>query len=98
MLTTAKVFAGHSGVIQRNVLKSWTLHPGAEVVLFGNNDGAAEVCNEFRLRHEPHVERDEIGLNRIDYYFDRAHEIARHDITLLRQLQQHTDVRFLSCY
>jgi len=81
LFTTAKAFAGHSGVIQRNALKSWTLlHPDVEVVLFGDDEGAAEVCTEFGLRHEPHVERDESGLKRIDYFFDRAQEIAQHDI------------------
>jgi len=81
LFTTAKAFAGRSGVIQRNALKSWTLlHPDVEVVLFGDVEGAAEVCHELGLRHEPHVEREEFGLKRIDYIFDRAQEIARHDI------------------
>ena len=41
--TTAKPFVGHSGVIQRNALKSWTLmHPFAEVILFGNETGGAD--------------------------------------------------------
>ena len=39
--TTAKPFVGHSGVIQRNALKSWMLvHPFAEVILFGNETEA----------------------------------------------------------
>ncbi len=50
---TGKAFQGHNGIIQRNALKSWTLlHPGVEVILFGDDDGAAEVCGEFGLRHE----------------------------------------------
>jgi hypothetical protein len=70
---TAKAFAGQSGVIQRTALKSWTLlQPDVAVVLFGNDDGAAEVCDELRLRQEPHVEHDELGLKRIDSFFDRA--------------------------
>src|SRR5215469_4310945 len=81
LFSTAKAFAGHSGVIQRNALKSWTLlHPDVEIVLFGDDEGAAEVCTEFGLRHETHVERDESGLKRIDYFFDRAQAIAQHDI------------------
>jgi hypothetical protein len=32
------------------------------------------------LRHVPHVERNEFGLKRIDYHFDRAQEMARHDV------------------
>jgi len=44
-----------------------------------DDQGAAGGCAEFGLRHEPHVERNESGLKFIDYYFDRAQEIARHD-------------------
>jgi hypothetical protein len=54
-----------------------------KVVFFGDDQGAAKVCTEFGLRNEPHVERDEFGLKRIDYYFDRVQEIAQHDILLV---------------
>lgn len=79
--TTAKPFRGHSGVIQRNALKSWTvLHPGVEVILFGDEEGAAEAAKELGLRHEPHVERNESGTKRLDFMFCRAQAIARHDL------------------
>ena len=78
--TTAKPFQGHSGIIQRNALKSWTfLHPDVEVILFGDEEGAAEVCAEYGLRHEPHVERHESGMKYLDYIFERAQKIARHN-------------------
>lgn len=81
LFTTAKPFQGHSGVIQRNALKSWKLlSPQVQVILFGDDEGAAEVCKELGLCHEPYVERNEFGLKRIDYYFDRAQEIAQHNI------------------
>jgi hypothetical protein len=95
--TTAKPFNGHSGVIQRNALKSWKLlHPDVEVILFGDEEGATEVCHEFGLRHEPHVERHESGLKYLNYTFERAQEIARHpylcysncDIVLLDDFRQ----------
>ena len=77
--TTAKPFEGHSGIIQRNALQSWKLlHPDVEVILFGDELGAAETCGELGLRHEPHVERHESGLKRLDYMFARAQQIARH--------------------
>ena len=78
--TTAKVFQGHSGVIQRNALKSWKLlDPEVEVILFGDEEGAAEVCRELGLRHEAHVERHESGFKYLNYMFERAQKIARHD-------------------
>lgn len=78
--TTAKPFEGHSGVIQRNALRSWKLlHPDVEVIVFGDEPGVAEVCAEYGLRHEPHVERHESGLKYVNYMFERAQKIARHD-------------------
>ena len=81
LFTTAKAFTGHSEIIQRNALKSWTLlHPDVEIILFGDDDGAAEISRELGLRHEPHVERNEFGTKRIDFIFRRAQQIARHDV------------------
>jgi len=68
LFSTAKPFHGHNGIIQRNALKSWTLlHPSVEIILFGDDEGAAEVCAEYGLRHEPHVERHESGVKRLNY-------------------------------
>jgi hypothetical protein len=81
LFTTAKGFEGHSGIIQRNALQSWTLlGPEAEVILFGDDTGAEKVARELGLRHEPYVERNEFGTKRLDYMFRRAQEIARHEV------------------
>src|SRR5215472_3218991 len=81
IFTTAKPFRGHIGVIQRNALKSWMLlHRDVEIILFGDDEGAAEVCAEYGLHHESRVERNEHGTKRLDYIFDRAQEIAGQDI------------------
>jgi len=78
---TAKAFEGHSGMIQRNALTSWTLlHPDVEVILFGNDAGAPQIARELGLRHEPYVERNEFGSKRLDSMFRQAQAIARHDI------------------
>lgn len=79
--TTAKPFVGHNNLIQRNALKSWTLlHPDAEVILFGDDEGAATAAKDLGIRHEPHTEKNEAGSNRMDYMFARAQAIARHDV------------------
>jgi hypothetical protein len=78
--TTAKAFVGHSNVIQRNALRSWKLqHPDVEVILFGDDEGAAEVCSDLGLKHEPFTERHESGTKYLNYIFNRAQQIARHD-------------------
>lgn len=79
--STAKPFRGHSGIIQRNALKSWTLlRPDVEVILFGDEEGAAQTAEELGLRHEPRVERNEFGTKRLDTMFRRAQVIARHEL------------------
>jgi hypothetical protein len=79
--TTAKPLRGHNGIIQKNALRSWTLlHPDVEVILSGDEEGAAEAAKELGLRHEPHVERNEFGTKRLDYMFCRAQAITRHDL------------------
>lgn len=79
LFTTGKAFEGHSAIIQRNALQSWKLlHPEVELILFGDDHGAAEVCAELGLRHEPHVERHESGMKYLHYMFTRAQQIARY--------------------
>lgn len=80
IFSTPKPFRGHADIIQRNAVKSWTLlHPDVEVMLIGDDDGTAEVCREFGIRHEPQVRRHEKGPKYLDYIFDRAQETARHN-------------------
>jgi len=79
--TTAKQFTGHNGVIQRNALKSWTLvAPAAEVILFGNEAGAAETATELGIMHVPDVERTPEGPKVLRSFFDAAQRLARHDV------------------
>ncbi len=78
--TTAKAFRGHDGIIQRNALKSWKLlDRDVEVIVFGEDEGAAEVCAELDLVHHAHVEQHASGRNRLDYMFQRANQMARHE-------------------
>src|SRR5580698_7818761 len=78
--TTAKAFRGHDGIIQRNALKSWKLlDRDVEVIVFGEDEGAAQACSELDLVHHPYVEQHASRRNRLDYMFRRASEIARHE-------------------
>jgi len=78
--STPKPFRGHIGIIQRNAIQSWKLvHPDAEVILFGNEEGAAEAAHEFGARHETEVDRNELGTPLLSSLFERASRLARHD-------------------
>jgi hypothetical protein len=78
--STPKPFRGHIGIIQRNAIHSWRLvHPEAEVILFGNEEGAAEAARELGARHEPEVDRNSLGTPLLSSLFERADRFARHD-------------------
>ena len=81
IFSTPKPFRGHIGVIQRNALESWKrLHPAIEVILFGDEEGAAETSRELGLRHEPAVRRNEHGTKYLEFIFARAQQIAGHSV------------------
>ena len=70
IFTTPKPFKGHINIIQRNAIKSWTLlQPRPEIILIGDEDGTAEVCKEFGLRHVIDVERNESGTPLLNAIF-----------------------------
>ena len=93
--TTGKAFRGQDGIIQRNALKSWKqLHPNMEVIVFGEDEGAAQVCSELGLVHHPQVEQHASGRNRLDYMFRRAKRNRAARVPLLLQLRHRADGRF----
>jgi hypothetical protein len=76
-----KAFAGHIGVIQRNAIRSWKmLHPKIEIILFGRDEGTAEIARELGIRHEPNVERNEFGTILLHSAFAKAQSMARHEV------------------
>src|SRR5258708_38255103 len=67
IFTTAKPFRGHTGIIQRNALQPWkALHPGIEVILFGEDPGAAPPARELGLHPAPSGERNQVGTTQRD--------------------------------
>jgi hypothetical protein len=79
LFTLPKPFVGHIGMIQRNAIQSWTrLHPDVDILIFGNEQGTAEVAAEFGIRHFPDVDVNEYGTPLMSGYFQQAEEAARH--------------------
>lgn len=79
--STPKPFQGHIDVIQRNALRSWQrIDPGVEILLFGDDAGAADVCGELGIRHVPDVRRNAHGTKYLAGIYDRAQELARHEL------------------
>lgn len=76
-----KQFVGHIGLIQSNAIKSWTLlEPRPEIILFGDDDGVAEVAEKFGLRHIPDVKQNVSGVPLVNDLFEKAQDMATNDI------------------
>lgn len=81
LFSTPKPFLGHINKIQRNAIRSWQhLHPDVEVILVGDDQGAAEACEELGLLHIKTVKRNRFGTKYLADIYDRAQEVARHDV------------------
>ena len=81
IFSTPKPFLGHTKVIQRNAIRSWTrLWPEVEVMLFGDEAGTAEAARDLGATHIPRVERNEHGTKLLNDFFGRAQGMARHKL------------------
>jgi hypothetical protein len=77
MLSTPNAFMGHFGVIQRNAIESWTrLDPRPEIILFGDDEGTAEICADLGLRHVPDVATTPEGTPLLSDMFLRGQQLA----------------------
>jgi hypothetical protein len=73
IFTTPKPFRGHSAIIQRNAIRSWTLlEPKPQVIIFGDEEGIAEISADLKLIHVADVERTEHGTPLISAMFREA--------------------------
>ena len=77
IFTIPKSFQDNINVIQRNAIKSWLkLYPKCEVILFGDDEGVAEVAREFNVLHIPEIEKTEKGTPLLSSAIDSAQNIA----------------------
>lgn len=76
-----KHFHGKLAVIQRNAIISWTLlEPRAEIMLFGDEEGTAEIAAELGLVHISEVTRNTNGTPLASDLFERAQKMAENDL------------------
>jgi len=77
LFSCPKPFRGHFGVIQKNAIRSWTLlKPRPEIFLMGDEEGTSEVAQDLRVRHMPHVRRNEFGTPLVNSLFEEAERAA----------------------
>jgi len=79
--TIPKPFEGHIGVIQRNAIMSWgLLEPTCEIILLGDEVGAAEAAKEFGAVHLPMVRCNEYGTPFLNSVFELAIYGSKHSM------------------
>lgn len=72
-----KPFRGQIDIIQKNAIQSWArLIPKPQIILLGNEEGAAAVTNEFGLCQIPNMERNEFGTPLVSSLFQEAEKAA----------------------
>ncbi|MCK4873221.1 MAG: hypothetical protein KAS72_10890 [Phycisphaerales bacterium] len=74
-----KAFHSHTGVIQRNAIRSWR-RMGWEVSLLGDEAGTAEMAAEVEAAHLPNVARNDMGTPLLDSAFNLARDHATTDL------------------
>lgn len=72
---SAKAFRGRTAIQQRNAINSWLrLYPEVEVMLFGTDEGVAEICAEYGLVAVPEVACTELGTPLLSDMFASAQQ------------------------
>lgn len=75
---SAKPFRGRTAIQQRNAINSWLrLGPEVEVMLFGTDEGVAEICEEYRLVSVPDVACTEFGTPLLSDMYARAQKYGK---------------------
>lgn len=85
IFSTCKPFDARPGsgfdVAQYNAIHSWAhLHPDVEIILFGDEEGTAELAAEVGAIHVPRVTKHANRYPLISEMFRRAGEMASHEI------------------
>ena len=81
LFSVPKPFRGEIGELQRRSLASWSgLGSGVQVVLLGDEEGAADAARDAGAEHVPELATTERGTPRLDAAFAAADGVARHPL------------------
>lgn len=73
MFSIPKAFKGHIGVIQRNAITSWALlRPRPNIILFGKDEGTAEMARDLGVTYEPEIATNKFGSPLLSDMFRKA--------------------------
>src|SRR3954453_21196444 len=78
MFTIPKPFTGPARVAQLNALRTWrALGTDLEILVLGDEEGAAEAAAEVGARHVPTLERTEWGTPLVSDAFAAARRVGQ---------------------
>ena len=78
IFTLPKSFKDHTGLIQRNAIKSWKiLSPEIDIILFGDDEGVEDFAKEMNLRYGGPLKRNASGTPMMDDMFAKASSMAK---------------------
>ena len=78
IFTCPKPFNGHTALIQRNAIESWLLlGANVQIILCGDDDGVAEVAQEYGVEHIPRIECNNYGTPLLNSIFSNAAKVSR---------------------
>lgn len=78
LFSIPKPFAGHIGMIQRNAIRSWkALGQAVEIILIGDEPGAAETAAALGVGYVPEVARNQFNTPMVNSAFQIAQEVGR---------------------
>ncbi len=81
MFAIPKPFRGPIAAIQQNAIRSWAeLRPACEIILFGAEEGTAELSTRYGIVHVPNICRNEYGTPLLHSVFEEAERISRHPL------------------
>jgi hypothetical protein len=93
IFTVPKPFAGDIGRIQRNAVRSWKrLAPDSQVILCGDAPDLDDAARRLGVDRASGIVHTSLGTPLVSSAFDRAAELATHDVLCYAN----TDVIFLS--
>lgn len=80
-LSSPKPFIGLAQENQVRAIRSWlAVAPDVEVILYGDSEGAHEVCAELGVRHITDVQTTELGIPYFNSIIEHARWNAKYDI------------------
>jgi hypothetical protein len=91
ILTSAKPFIHNYDLLQCRALSNWRKgEPTAEIVLFGESEGAEKICDELNIRQVSDVEASQTGVPYFDSVARWAEKNAQYDV----QVYANADILF----